>query len=68
MSIPFGYDNLTANDRRKEAIDSLLLLLLLLLLVLVLREGSALDVNLSGNISTKLCLHLNDESELAREF
>lgn len=67
-----GYDNLTANDRRKEAIDSLLLQ--------VLREGSALGVilvmsasrvggvrvNMLSNISTKLCLYLNDESELAQ--
>jgi S-DNA-T family DNA segregation ATPase FtsK/SpoIIIE len=67
-----GYDNLTANDRRKEAIDSLLLQ--------VLREGSALGVilvmsasrvggvraNMLSNMSTKLCLYLNDESELAQ--
>ncbi|MFJ8894785.1 type VII secretion protein EssC [Leifsonia sp. NPDC102414] len=67
-----GYDNLTANDRRKEAIDSLLLQ--------VLREGSALGVNLVmsasrvgavrmnmlSNMSTKLCLYLNEESELAQ--
>ncbi|MFK3669733.1 type VII secretion protein EssC [Leifsonia aquatica] len=67
-----GYDNLTANDRRKEAIDALLLQ--------VLREGSALGVtlvlsasrvggvrvNMLSNISTKLCLYLNDESELAQ--
>lgn len=67
-----GYDNLTANDRRKETIDNLLLQ--------VLREGSALGVflvmsasrvggvrvNMLSNISTKLCLYLNDESELAQ--
>lgn len=67
-----GYDNLTANDRRKETIDSLLLQ--------VLREGSALGVilvmsasrvgavraNMLSNISTKLCLYLNDESELGQ--
>ncbi|WP_370057387.1 FtsK/SpoIIIE domain-containing protein [Leifsonia sp. EB41] len=67
-----GYDNLTPNDRRKETIDSLLLQ--------VLREGAALGitlvmsssrvggvrVNMLSNISTKLCLYLNDESELAQ--
>lgn len=67
-----GYDNLTSNDRRKDAIDALLLQ--------VLREGSALGVtlvlsasrvggvrvNMLSNISTKLCLYLNDESELAQ--
>ncbi|MFE4952225.1 type VII secretion protein EssC [Leifsonia sp. NPDC056665] len=67
-----GYDNLTTNDRRKETIDSLLLQ--------VLREGAALGVtlvmtasrvggvrvNMLSNISTKLCLYLNDESELAQ--
>lgn len=72
LNVLDGYDNLTANDRRKEAIDSLLLQ--------VLREGSALGVtlvlsasrvggvrvNMLSNISTKLCLYLNDESELAQ--
>ncbi|PPF62126.1 type VII secretion protein EssC [Rathayibacter tritici] len=67
-----GYDNLTANDRRKEQIDDLLLQ--------VLREGAGLGVylvmsasrvggvrvNMLSNISTKLSLYLNDESELAQ--
>ena len=67
-----GYDNLTANDRRKDQIDALLLQ--------VLREGAGLGVylvlsasrvggvrmNMLSNISTKLCLYLNDEGELAQ--
>jgi S-DNA-T family DNA segregation ATPase FtsK/SpoIIIE len=67
-----GYDNLTANDRRKDTID--------ILLLQVLREGSALGVylvmsasrvggvrvNMLSNFSTKLCLYLNDESELGQ--
>ncbi|MDR6865511.1 S-DNA-T family DNA segregation ATPase FtsK/SpoIIIE [Microbacterium resistens] len=67
-----GYDNLTANDRRKDQIDNLLLQ--------VLREGAGLGVylvmsasrvggvrvNMLSNISTKLCLYLNDEGELAQ--
>jgi S-DNA-T family DNA segregation ATPase FtsK/SpoIIIE len=67
-----GYDNLTTNDRRKDAIDSLLLQ--------VLREGSALGVflvmsasrvggvrmNMLSNISTKFCLYVNEESDLAQ--
>ncbi|MFE4467356.1 type VII secretion protein EssC [Leifsonia sp. NPDC056824] len=67
-----GYDNLTGTDARKDGIDNLLLQ--------VLREGAALGVyvvmsasrvggvrvNMLSNISTKLCLYLNDESELAQ--
>ncbi|QNE37227.1 type VII secretion protein EssC [Leifsonia shinshuensis] len=72
LNVLDGYDNLTANDRRKDAIDSLLLQ--------VLREGSALGVflvmsasrvggvrmNMLSNIPTKLCLYVNDESDLAQ--
>jgi S-DNA-T family DNA segregation ATPase FtsK/SpoIIIE len=67
-----GYDKLTANDRRKDEIENLLLQLL--------REGAGLGVylvmsasrvggvrmNMLSNISTKLCLYLNDEGELAQ--
>lgn len=67
-----GYDNLSANDRRKDQIDNLLLQ--------ILREGAGLGVylvmsasrvggvrvNMLSNISTKLCLYLNDESEVAQ--
>ncbi|MGH1525861.1 type VII secretion protein EssC [Leifsonia sp. L25] len=67
-----GYDNLTGDDRRKDSIDNLLLQ--------VLREGAALGVyvvlsasrvgavrvNMLSNISTRLCLYLNDESELGQ--
>lgn len=67
-----GYDNLTGNDARKEGIDSVLLQ--------VLREGAALGVylvisasrlgsvrmNMLSNISTKMCLYLNEESEVAQ--
>lgn len=72
LNVLDGYDNLTANDRRKDAIDSRLLQ--------VLREGSALGVflvmsasrvggvrmNMLSNISTKLCLYVNEESDLAQ--
>lgn len=72
LNVLDGYDNLTTNDRRKDAIDSLLLQ--------VLREGSALGVflvmsasrvggvrmNMLSNISTKLCLYVNEESDLAQ--
>lgn len=72
LSVLDGYDNLTSNDTRKDSIDNLLLQ--------VLREGAALGVylvmsasrvgavrvNMLSNISTKLCLFLNDESELAQ--
>lgn len=67
-----GYDNLTANDARKDTIDNLLLQ--------VLREGAALGVylvmsasrlgsvrmNMLSNISTKMCLYLNEEAELSQ--
>jgi S-DNA-T family DNA segregation ATPase FtsK/SpoIIIE len=67
-----GYDSLTSNDRRKDQIDDLLLQ--------VLREGAGLGVylvmsasrvggvrvNMLSNVSTKLCLYLNDEGELAQ--
>ncbi|NQX11499.1 type VII secretion protein EssC [Microbacteriaceae bacterium VKM Ac-2855] len=72
LNVLDGYDNLTANDRRKDQIDNLLLQ--------VLREGAGLGVylimsasrvggvrmNMLSNISTKLCLYLNDEGELAQ--
>ncbi|WP_205881086.1 FtsK/SpoIIIE domain-containing protein [Leucobacter insecticola] len=72
VNVVDGYDNLTANDRRKDKIDDLLLQ--------VLREGAGLGVyvvmsasrvggvrvNMLSNISTKLCLFLNDEGELAQ--
>ena len=72
VNVVDGYDNLTANDRRKDQIDSLLLQ--------VLREGAGLGVyvvlsasrvggvrmNMLSNISTKLCLYLNDEGEVAQ--
>ncbi|WP_158861880.1 type VII secretion protein EssC [Leifsonia sp. AG29] len=72
LTVLDGYDNLTVNDRRKDAIDSLL--------VQVLREGAASGVflvfsasrvgavraTMLSNISTKLCLYLNDESDLSQ--
>lgn len=67
-----GYDNLTANDRRKETIDSLLLQMLRegaalgVTLVMSASRVGAVRVNMLSNISTKLCLYLNDESELAQ--
>ncbi|GAB3575491.1 type VII secretion protein EssC [Leifsonia lichenia] len=72
LNVLDGYDNLTGNDARRDAIDNLLLQ--------VLREGAALGVylvmsasrvggvrmNMLSNISTKLCLYLNEESDLAQ--
>lgn len=72
LNVLDGYDNLTTNDSRKDAIDNVLLQ--------VLREGAALGVylvmsasrvggvrmNMLSNVSTKLCLYVNDESELAQ--
>lgn len=72
LNVLDGYDNLTSNDPRKDTIDAVLLQ--------VLREGAALGVylvvsasrvggvrmNMLSNISTKLCLYLNDESEVAQ--
>ncbi|MEN2736823.1 type VII secretion protein EssC [Microbacterium sp. X-17] len=72
LNVLDGYDNLTTNDSRKDSIDNVLLQ--------VLREGAALGVylvmsasrvggvrmNMLSNVSTKLCLYLNDESELAQ--
>ncbi|MEV8213079.1 type VII secretion protein EssC [Leifsonia sp. NPDC077715] len=72
LNVLDGYDNLTGSDRRKDTIDNLLLQ--------VLREGSALGVflvlsagrvggvrmNMLSNISTKLCLFVNEDSELSQ--
>ena len=72
LSVLDGYDNLAVNGSRKDAIDSLLLQ--------VLREGSALGVylvmsasrlggvrmNMLSNISTKMCLYLNEEGDLSQ--
>lgn len=72
LNVLDGYDNLTASDRRKDVVDSRLLH--------VLREGSALGVflvmsanrvggvrmNILSNISTKLCLYVNEEGDLAQ--
>ncbi|MFT4189019.1 MAG: type VII secretion protein EssC [Aeromicrobium sp.] len=67
-----GYDNLTGNDRRKDQIDNLLMQ--------ALREGAGLGVylvmsasrvggvrmNMLSNISTKICLYMNEEADLAQ--
>ncbi|WP_205881089.1 FtsK/SpoIIIE domain-containing protein [Leucobacter insecticola] len=72
LNVLDGYDNLTPNDPRKDGIDNVLLQ--------VLREGAAVGVylvlsssrvggvrmSMLSNISTKICLFLNDEGELGQ--
>lgn len=67
-----GYDNLTGNDRRKEQIDDVLLQLLRegaglgVYLVMSASRVGGVRVNMLSNVSTKLCLFLNDEGELTQ--
>ncbi|WP_251712901.1 type VII secretion protein EssC [Lactococcus ileimucosae] len=70
VNILDAYDNLTQQDKRKDAIDELLMQ--------VLREGQALGIylvltagryngirmNMMANIQTKLALFLNEDSDL----
>lgn len=65
-----SYDGLSSNDSRKDTIDNLLLQLLRngpslgLYLVITASRTSAIRMNMMSNISTKMVLYLNDESEV----
>lgn len=70
ITILDSYDGLGQQDRRKEAIDNVLIQLLrdgaalgLYLIMSVGRVG-ALRMNMRSNIKTKMVLYLNDESEV----
>ena len=66
-----SYDALSINDNRKEMIDTVLLQLLRegasqgVYLVLTSNRVNSIRMNMMSNIATKMCLYLNDESELS---
>jgi len=70
ITILDSYDGLGQLDRRKEAIDNLLIQLLregaALGLYLIMSAGrvGAIRMNMMANIKTKMVLYLNDESEV----
>ena len=70
VNILDNYDGLSQNDKRKEAIDNLLLQVLRdgaslgVYLVFTASRTGAVRMNMMSAISTKMALYLNEESEI----